>query len=353
MAKTRAKGKKKDKYGSLRERYDRSYSTKDDGANSSSNQIFDFSKVEIKEDLFFTTKDIQWYRINIVPFEIKTKKHPDVVSGSAKIGQYEYVLDFWSHRAVGPGKVDVVCPAKTYNKKCPICEESEAMKSKGDMDAHNALKARRRVCYNIQDLKNKDIDHLQLFMASHFLFEKPLIADAYNTEDGDRIEFSHPEYGTSISFRTEKGQNWIEFAGFKFSERDPIPEDLVDSAISLDEILIVKTYDELSELLYGADLADDEEESEEEEEYVEEDEYDGIEDEDEEEDEEEEEEEPPKPKRKRKSSKATPKKTPKKKNKCPHGHKFGVDVDEFDECEDCEFWEKCSLANDEIEEDEE
>ena len=28
-------------------------------------------------------------------------------------------------------------------------------------------------------------------------------------------------------------------------------------------------------------------------------------------------------------------------NKCPEGHKFGKDCEKFDECDDCDLWEKC------------
>lgn len=75
---------------------------------------------------------------------------------------------------------------------------------------------------------------------------------------------------------------------------------------------------------------------------------------DEDEDEEEEEPEPPKTKAKAKA-KTTPKtkakpaakeKSSGKKNKCPYGHKFGVDCEEYDECDDCELWEECIEAKD-------
>ena len=35
----------------------------------------------------------------------------------------------------------------------------------------------------------------------------------------------------------------------------------------------------------------------------------------------------------------------KTKDKCPHGHKFGVDVNEYDECEVCEMWDECMEEN--------
>jgi len=66
--------------------------------------------------------------------------------------------------------------------------------------------------------------------------------------------------------------------------------------------------------------------------------------EDEEEEEEEEEDEPPKKsKSKASSKKAAPPAKSKSKggNKCPHGHVFGKDCEEFEDCDDCDKWEEC------------
>jgi len=59
-----------------------------------------------------------------------------------------------------------------------------------------------------------------------------------------------------------------------------------------------------------------------------------VEDEEDEEDEDKEEEEE-KPKGKGKGGKG----------KCPHGHKFGVDIDKYKECGNCKVWEDCDAAS--------
>lgn len=67
------------------------------------------------------------------------------------------------------------------------------------------------------------------------------------------------------------------------------------------------------------------------------------------EDDDEEDEEPVKPTRKKPATKAkaAPKKAPASKKKktgentCPHGHEFGTDCEEYDECDECEKWEEC------------
>jgi hypothetical protein len=73
----------------------------------------------------------------------------------------------------------------------------------------------------------------------------------------------------------------------------------------------------------------------------------------------EEEDEPPKKSRRRKKAepeedegKSSAKKSSRRKkkdkeddgDKCPHGHRFGVDTDEYDECDSCELWDECMDA---------
>jgi len=28
--------------------------------------------------------------------------------------------------------------------------------------------------------------------------------------------------------------------------------------------------------------------------------------------------------------------------KCPHGHRFGIDLEDFDDCDECKFWHECN-----------
>ena len=32
------------------------------------------------------------------------------------------------------------------------------------------------------------------------------------------------------------------------------------------------------------------------------------------------------------------------KNRCPYGHRFGIDIDEYDDCDNCELWDECADA---------
>lgn len=366
------------KKGGMAKRYASSYAKRDGGGSSKGGAIN--YRAYDGEISFFSPAEGK-HRINIVPYTIKSKNHPLVKAGEAEIGEKDYVLDFYTHRGVGPAEKTVLCLKNTFGKPCPICEQSASLRKAGKEKEANALKPSRRVAYNIEDLKEPG--KLKVFETSHYLFEKELIEEARDDEEGGFIDFADEEEGKEIKFRAtkvKKGEmEFIEFKSFSFEDRDePLDKDLLKSAISFDELLVVPTYDEVEKILYGDDDDDeepkkkskDEDEDEDEESDEESDEpkksskpkfvskskdEDDDEDsgEDDDEDEESDEDEPSS----KKSSKNEEDEKPKSKSKseddelkkkcgeCPYGHKFGKDCDEYSECDDCEVWNKCVKFN--------
>lgn len=379
----------KKKKGGLAKRYQASYESK--GSSGGKAGVMNWKKID-GEVNFFSPQEGR-NRINIIPYTIKTKNHPLVKKGEFEVGDKDYVMDVFVHRGVGPSEASVLCLKQTYGKPCPICEQSALLRKQGKEDEAGALKASRRVFYNVQDLKNPDT--LKVFEASHYLFEKELIDEARDDDEGGFIDFADEETGKEIKFRCSKtskgGFEFNEFKSFSFEDRDDnIPDELLESAISFDEIMNVPTYEEAEKILYGRDDDEEDEQQEDEEDEApakkkpakkavveddDEEEQDADEDEEEEpapkkkpakkpapveEDDDEEEDEPaPKPAKKAKAPAVeededdeseedeAPAKPAKKADckgdcgKCPFGHKFGVDTDNFDDCDDCDVWDKC------------
>ena len=362
----------KKKKGGLAKRYQASYESK--GSSGGKTGVMDYKKVDGEVE-FFSPKEGR-NRINIIPYTIKTKNHPLVKKGEFEVGDKDYVMDIFVHRGVGPSEASVLCLKNTYGKPCPICEQSALLRKQGKEEEAGALKASRRVYYNVQDLKNPD--KLMVFEASHYLFEKELIDEARDDDDGGFVDFADEEAGKEIKFRCSKvsrgGFEFNEFKSFSFEDRDEnIPDELLESAISFDEIMNVPTYEEAEKILYGSDEDDDDEKPSKKSKSDDDDEDDEPpakksskkaveEDEDDEDDDDEEEEKPVK----KPSKKPEPEdddedesdddeseedeeedEKPSKKDckndcgKCPFGHKFGVDTDDFDECDECDVWDKC------------
>ena len=384
---------KKKKKSGLAKRYQASYDNQ--GSSGGRAGVMNWKKVDGEVE-FFSPKEGR-NRINIIPYTIKTKNHPLVKKGEFEVGEKDYVMDIFTHRGIGPSEATVLCLKETYGKPCPICEQAAMLKKQGKEKEAGALKASRRVFYNVQDCKNPD--KLLVFEASHFLFEKELIDEARDDEEGGFVDFADEESGKEIKFRCSKvskgGFEFNEFKSFSFEDRDEnIPDKLLESAISFDEIMNVPTYEEVEKILYGED-DDDSDDSED----------DSDEDDEpapkkskkradpEEDDDSEEEEEKPAPKKSAKKSapesddddseeddEPAPKSKSKKKSepedddsddseddsdeddepapkkskkndcggdcgKCPFGHKFGDDCDDFDDCDNCDIWDKCVKVN--------
>ena len=129
-----------------------------------------------------------------------------------------------------------------------------------------------------------------------------------------------------------------EYKSFSFEDRDEeIDDELLEQAISFDEVIRVPTYEEVEKILYGSE---DEDEEESKKKKVEEDDSDD-------EDEDEEIELPKKKAKKVVEEDDEEEEKPKKSSggKCPFGHKFGVDCDEHNDCDNCDKWDSCFKAN--------
>ena len=308
------------KKNSLAKRYQKSYESKDSGGVKKG--IMNYDSV-----IFYKPEEGR-NRINIIPYVIKTKNHPLVKQGDFEIGDKDYLMDIYTHRNIGASESSVLCLKKTYGKPCPICEQAEMFKKQGKEDEAKALNPSRRVFYNVQDLKD---GKLKVFETSHYLFEKELIDEARDGEDG-YVNFADEEEGKEISFKATKEKKgkieYLVFKSFRFEDReDSIDSDVLKNAISFDEIMNVPSYDEVQKMLYGGeedeetetstDSADDADSDEEVETESDEDEEKVAE----------------KPKKEKSES------------GCPFGHRFGKDCDDFNECDDCDCWDKCCKAS--------
>jgi hypothetical protein len=288
---------------SLKKRYGDSYKNRE-GKSSS---IFKFKQ----KPQYITLEDDKKYNFIIIPYIIKTKNHPLVARKPKEyqIGDPDYVMDIWVHRSVGIDQEDIVCLKENYGLPCPVCEKSYEESQKRNEKESEALKAKRKVFYNIIDA---DVPEKGLFVfhLSHFHCEKELIeeAKAEAPKNQDSLYFADYEDGCVIQFRAKKDffkkSPFFKCKSFKFKDRSDyikngkLKDEWIDNAISFDEVMKVYTYDEIQEKLYPGVGAGDEEEKED----------------------------------KGKESKG---------DECPHKFEFGVHLDKKDECDDCKVWDEC------------
>lgn len=316
--------------------------------------------------------------IDIIPF----LAGPNFPTGSSKYqikpGTPVYVLDLYVHQNIGPGEAWIVCPAKNYGKPCPVCEDIERRKRKGEeWDDYSDIAPKRRCVYNVicYDNKKEEDKGIQIWEVSHRYSEKAFQALAKNARTGDVISFCSPDKdGKSISFEVSD-DDFRTIGGHKFLDRDyEITDDVLDQAYILDEQIALLTYKEIENLYFGEDEKPEPETRSRGRSREEEPEPEtrgrgrgrGREEEPEKDTETDKEtrgggrlsrrtrpENEDKPaeeettKRGRGGSEGSSRKS---KNTCPvEGGNFGLDIDMYKECEECSLYSKCADESEEIE----
>lgn len=313
--------------------------------------------------------------LDIIPYVVTCDNHPDRDEeyGIAVKGELWYKRPFWLHRGVGSDNQSIVCPS-SVGKPCPICEYRAQLLKDGaewDDDTVKALKPSMRNLYVVIPKKNKNYpEEPHIWGISQFLFQDKLNEEIQENEEYET--FPDLEEGYSLRIRFAEGtfgsNKFAEVSRIDFIERKkPYDESILEKIPSLDDMLEILPYPTIESMFFGnmspdededeeyddedvkkkkrkvegdEDIDDDMEEEEDEDEDIDEDE-DATEDEDEDEDEEED--------NKKKAKKSSPKrqkpKATAKAKKCPYGHDFGVDNDSYDDCDNCEVWEKCLEAS--------
>jgi hypothetical protein len=242
----------------MQKRIQDNHAKKDEGFSSGVG-VLNFDVIGgYKKELIYKPKRNDYNRIDIIPYLVSSKFHPDKL----KKGTPDYLLNVKVHRYIGPSNATVICLAAMYGKPCPICEEKEeVLKSlEGATKEEKASKLKpynwsKRAFYCVIDLElPPEKQEMQIFEESHHLFEKELVMAAA-TRDGGFILFSDIEEGKSVDFYAEETTSpYGSFNSYKkmqFEDRKPYDEKVYEEAFPLDEMLIIPSYEEVRNIFYG------------------------------------------------------------------------------------------------------
>lgn len=309
-------------------------------------------------------------QFDIIPYEIRSKNHYEagIQAGDETMflpGDLDYKMEFYVHKQIGVNKTDVICPKLTFSKsttfpesekRCPICEERDAMMADGqawDDDGPKALKAVRRVLYNVMVINAEGDEEIQIMNEPFAFMEKLLLQEAEIAEESP-VTYSDLFDGRSIKatatetfFGKSKYPYW-EYSSITFVEREPFEEAILDETIPLDSILVVHTYEDLKNIMFANEedeevpanqVLEKEEKKESGRKLVRRSKV-----------EPEPELEPEKEEKPARAARTRKPKAEKDENLCQSGLRFGYDCNEKDECADCEdsLFDQCSIKADEL-----
>lgn len=288
----------------------------------------DSSTRYLRTDIFFP----QWnakptksepHIIDIIPY-IAGKNHTKTDKRNpTKEGDYTYWLEVYAHQNIGPGKEWIVCPARNYGKPCPICENiEERIKEGEEWDDYKDIGLKRRCVYNIVCYDGKEeAKGVQVWEVSYKFGEGPIQLAAKNPRGGGVVPFSDPDIGQSISFEVAN-DTYNTHQGHKLIERKyVIPDEILNSAFVLDDLLYLRTYEDIHQVFYGEDPIKEKVQEED------------VKDP-----------EIPIERQRRQKPIDQPKDT------CPAGGTFGEDIDKLENCATCKtHYNECAAKADEIE----
>lgn len=244
----------------------------------------------------------------------------------------------WSHKltvlihgSIGANRDNVVCP-RTFKEPCPICEDrdrliKESDDSKAMQEQIRLLSPAKRAIYNvfIFDSKEEMEKGIQVWEAPHQSMEDTLSELYVDRRTGEKKYFTIPEEGWNICFEKRKENPFyrrLEILERKKQDEftDKEIEQLYDMSHNLEEVIDIKTYEELKEMHFGPEEEGKKEEREEKTE-----------------------EKSERTSRFRRDEKEEEK--PEDDNGIPEEYKdcFGIQNGELEKCEDCpkKIWEEC------------
>lgn len=179
---------------------------------------------------------------------------------NAEEGCIHWERIYWAHRGIGPNGDTYLCPRKTANKPCPICEfRLKLLKSDAD-DAEKLaqdLAPKQRELFNVRNRKDPE-KGIQIFDISYFLFGKLLNARIRNAdEDEEWNNFWLAKGGSTLKVgwadKTWGGATFQEAETIDIKPRDDEDEDeILEQTHCLDKLLILEDYDKLKKVFLEA-----------------------------------------------------------------------------------------------------
>lgn len=187
-------------------------------------------------------------RLDILPYIVKDKNHPDKDGDMAAKGELWYRRPYKLHQRVGADKKSYVC-LQSIGKRCPICEYQKELFDT-DKEAAVALYPKDRDLYAV---KVDGKDEIQVWDMSQKLFHDVLV-DELETDDSNE-DFADLESGKTLDikfgWKTLGKITFPEARAISFRDRDEAyDEDILDEVPCLDECLQILSYEELKDAFF-------------------------------------------------------------------------------------------------------
>lgn len=175
-------------------------------------------------------------------------RNPD--TGAAMPGELWYKRPFKLHRNIGVNNESAVCPT-SVTRPCPVCNHRSTLRKdpSSDQDMIKALRPSDRNLYVVVPREDKEYEEKpHIWDISQFCFQDALNDEI--EENDDHAVFPSPEEGLTLKIRFSEEvfakNKFAKTSRIDFEpRRQPISEEILKAVPNLDEVLIVLSYKEL------------------------------------------------------------------------------------------------------------
>lgn len=192
-------------------------------------------------------------RWDFLPYRVTVPHNPHADKGKLAVERTFYV-----HKDIGPNEEAHLCPAKTFGKPCPVCEDRARMARDPNVDEEKikALKPKERQLFAVMDADEKG-EEICVFDYSEHLFGKHLKEKIDKQDAKDNYDmFADADEGSTlkIGFAEEKGArgSWYVGSNIEFKPRQrQITDEILEKVPDLDLCLHETPYDKLKAIYFG------------------------------------------------------------------------------------------------------
>lgn len=213
---------------------------------------------------FFSLKKPGTYTIDILPYRVG-KGNP-----IAEEGTLFYERTYYVHRNVGPNQETVICPARTWNKRCPICEARARMQKEPNVskEALKLLNTSERQLFVVKEYPRpgEESKGFQIWDMSYFLFGKLLDARIKSSDTDDNFEhFFHLENGLKLKLTVGEmtmgaGKPFCKVDAIDFKMRkegEQYKKSVIKELPCLDDLLKEMSFKEINKLFTAGEETED------------------------------------------------------------------------------------------------
>ncbi len=222
---------------------------------------FDRTAIQIPEDFEeFEIDKAGVYKFDLLPYVVG-KGNP-----FADEGELHYERTYYVHRGIGANQESYVCSAKSWGKKCFICEHRTELSRdpEADEDLIKSIAPKERQLWLLLDLTDPERP-VKIWDISYYLFGKQLDTRIKNAdEDDDWGVFADLEEGLTlkVAFDEENAGKftWFSASSIDFKKRKPYDEDILERTCCLDDLLIETAYEKLKAIFLQSGEEEEQEE---------------------------------------------------------------------------------------------